>query len=343
MKVLQVITSLRIGGAERLALELVKGLRARGEECNLVIFDGTRTHLLDEAENFGIRPIILGSGSRAMYSPANIFTLRTLMQGYDIVHTHNFPAQLFTALGRKGNCPVLVTTEHNTTNRRRGRLAGRLVDKYMYARYACVICCGEGVRGEFVSRYPEIPATLIPNGIDLAPYLSLPAPRGKNILMVSAFRPQKDHATALRALALLPRDVTLTFAGDGQTRTAAEQLCRELGLTDRVKFTGNVSDIPSLYADAAVALLSTHYEGFSLTTIEALASGRPLVASDVPGVRENVGDASILVPEGDAEAMANAIKAVIEGKISRNGREKAKEFDIRNTINQYIDNYKSLI
>ena len=82
---------------------------------------------------------------------------------------------------------------------------------------------------------------------------------------------------------MLPPEITLTYAGDGVIRTATQEAARALGVSARVRFTGNVADIPELYRQADIALLSTRHEGLSLSTIEAMASGIPLIVSDVPG------------------------------------------------------------
>ncbi len=358
MRVLQVISSLRMGGAERLALELTARMRGAGLEAELAIFDGTPSPLLDEARSRGIHPVVLGMGMRDIYSPARIKDLRKLTAGkphFDIVHTHNTAPQLFGALacGRRG--PALVTTEHNTTNRRRGSMWGQLFDRALYARYSAIACCSQRVHDEFVKALGPSPRLLtVTNGIDLTPYLSLPpAPHtgddGKVILMVSAFREQKDHLTALRALSLLPDGFTMIFAGDGALRGTTEEACRSMGLAGRVTFTGNVADIPALYARADISLLSTRYEGPSLACVEAMASGRPLVATGVPGVEDIVtGGAGITVRPNDPAGMARAIISLatdpdLAAGTACKGRDTAMQYDIKNTVNNYINLYKNIL
>ena len=130
--------------------------------------------------------------------------------------------------------------------------------------------------------------SVIENGIDLSTYSAAASgtPAASNetdILMVAAFRPQKDHLTALRALPLLPSETTLSFAGEGSTRLQIEAEVRRLGLEKRVRFLGPVSNVAERLQAAGIALLSTHYEGLSLSSIEAMASGTPLVAADGSG------------------------------------------------------------
>ena len=86
MKILHVITSLRTGGAEKLMVDLLPRLRRKGDEVDLLLFDGTPTPFLHQLEDLGIRIFSLSIGEN-VYNPLNIFRLRRFMHGYDIVHT----------------------------------------------------------------------------------------------------------------------------------------------------------------------------------------------------------------------------------------------------------------
>ena len=357
MKVLHVITSMRTGGAENLVAAMLPRLRTAGIEPSLALLDATPTPLLSRVEDAGIEVFRLGRGLRSVYNPLHIRRLASLMQNgrFDIVHTHNSTPQFFARWARPGNGPKLVTTEHNTSNRRRGIPGFHIVDLDMYRAYDAIVCCGEAVMTALLERHPSLAShkhiEVIANGIDLTPYISLmppypPADRVE-ILMVSAFRPQKDHVTALRAIAMLPPRFHLTLAGDGQLLKQTMALAESLGVADKVCFAGNRTDIPSLYSGAHIALLSTHYEGLSLGCIEAMASGRPFVASDVRGVREITSGVATLTPEADPFALAEAINRVADNytaalPLASAARAKATIFDIENTVKQYINLYTAI-
>ena len=102
-------------------VDLLPRLREKGPEIELAVFDGTRTDFYHALKQQGIAIHTLGMGLKAMHSPRCIPALRRLIQQFEVVHTHNTPCQFFTALACIGlkNAPQLVTTEHNTTNRRR--------------------------------------------------------------------------------------------------------------------------------------------------------------------------------------------------------------------------------
>ncbi len=354
MKVLHVITSLRTGGAERLVLDLTAKMREAGIETDIAVFDGTQTPLMDEARKREINPIILGTGYRSMYDPRHVIRLGKIIGKYDLVNTHNYTPQIFTALasGRRGK-PVIVTTEHNTDNRRRGNMLFRIPDHIMYRRYDSVICCSEPVRSNMADYLgTQEKMVTIANGINLTPFLTIPENSGhngrKNILMVAAFRPQKDHLTALRALSLLPAEVGMTFAGEGETMDAVKAEASRLGLDNRVTFAGNITDIPGACREADAMLLSTRYEGLSLSSIEAMASGRPFVATDVNGITENTGDGALLVPPGSPREMAEALRLTLYDpgfarSLGEKGRRQAQRFDISTTTKLYISHYQTLL
>jgi len=121
---------------------------------------------------------------------------------------------------------------------------------------------------------------------------------------------QKDHETSLRAMAKVTNtSVTLTLLGDGPDRARLESLATELGLGGRVVFEGQVPGVLDRVAGFDAALLSTRREGLPRVAVEAMALGLPVIGSDVAGVRDVVSDErnGLLVPAGDADAMAGAI------------------------------------
>lgn len=108
MQILQVITSLRMGGAEHIVVELANRLRAFGHQVDIVVFDGVETPFMKELDA-SVKVYKLGHG---VYNPLYIFKLMGLMRRYDIVHTHNSSPQLFVAIARMLCSVGLVSTEH---------------------------------------------------------------------------------------------------------------------------------------------------------------------------------------------------------------------------------------
>lgn len=362
MRTLQVITSLRTGGAERLVVDLAKQMKQAGNEVEILLFDGTETPLKAEAGTASIPVCALSEGWQAMRNPLLLFKLMRVLRKnrYDVVHAHNTSCQLLLAVASCFQHLRLVTTEHNTDNRRRRWRGYRAVDRWMYGRYRRVICVGEETRQALASWLgrPELTnrLTVIPNGIDASKYAEaipsedITSQGGRIILMVSSFRPQKDHPTLIRALAILPVEYRLYLAGGSETDedrrylNDCKQLVTDLGLGKRVCFLGIRPDVPQLLAASDVVVLSTAYEGMSLSLLEAMAAGRPLLASDVPGVHDLVSGAGLLFPFGDDQRLAELIRQVCEdpsfaAEVGANCRARAADYDVAETARRYLQEY----
>ena len=358
-RILHIITSLRIGGAERMVSELLPRLLNRGHNVELLLFDGTRSSLYNCIEQDSITIHTLGKGAMQMWNPLHIFRLRKFLhrERFDIVHTHNTPSQLLTALAAGKDASVLITTEHNTFNRRRNWRWYAAIDRWMYGRYDGVICVGNKVKENLMSRLyknadsPNI--TIVPNGVDLKRFTDSVLYSSKKedehiIIMVAAFRKQKDQPTLLRAMQYLPDNYTLWLAGDGEQKKECEKLANTLGINHRVSFLGNRADVPQFLTIANVVVLSSHYEGMSLSCIEGMVSGRPFIASDVAGLHDIVEGAGLLFSHEDHKRLAELIRQVCENKeygseVATRCRERAMQYDIENTVSGYEHIYNTLM
>jgi glycosyltransferase involved in cell wall biosynthesis len=170
----------------------------------------------------------------------------------------------------------------------------------------------------------------------------------KLIIQVSRFIYPKDQKTLIKALKLLPAYIKLLLVGDGDQRKDCEDLVVQLGLEKRVAFLGVRLDVPELLKAADVVVLSSDFEGLSLSSIEGMASGRPFLASDVPGLTEIVKGAGILFPRGNFEKLAEEILNLLSDadyydEISENCMARAKHYNLNNMVDQYIELYKKLI
>lgn len=352
MRILHVITSLRTGGAEKLMVDLLPRLRQMGHQVDLCVFDGIKTAFYQELEKSGVKIYSLREGG-SVYDVRNILALKRIMKHYDIVHTHNTAPQLFAAIANIFGSQILVTTEHNTTNRRRDKWYLKWGDQWMYGQYKKIICISDQARENLVKYMGEDSKIItIYNGIDIARFANaLPLEANndncKKITMVSAFRPQKDHKTLIKAFCLLPECYRLLLVGDGEMKNETELYAKQFSCSDRIVFLGNRSDIPAILKSSDVVVLSSHYEGLSLSSIEGMASGTPFIASDVEGLHEIVNDYGILVPHEDANALACAIQSICEDKeyakkIAKQCQNRARQFDISQMAERYDQTYQQI-
>ena len=169
---------------------------------------------------------------------------------------------------------------------------------------------------------PAAKLEVIPNGILLEPFAGAPnrplraawtgSPPRPVVLTVARFDRQKGHSHLLAAAARLP-DVAFVLAGDGPERYTIEADISRLGLGDRVILLGYRADVPDLLANCDLFVLPSLFEGLPLSVLEAMAAGKPVIASAIGGTDEAVvhGETGVLVPPGDAEALAAAIRLVL--------------------------------
>ena len=259
---------------------------------------------------------------------ATVLSLRKIALEWqpDILVAHGFSDHLWGRYaGILAKVPHLVHVEHNSRER---YTAWRLKQALWLARYTAVsIGVSEGVKARLLELgFPAERCVAIPNGIDMQRFPKqdlLPwDQRQPALVMAARFARQKDHETLLHALALLAQQglkPTLYLAGGGKQRQQqrARTLATKLGIADQVQFLGQVQDLPQFLMQQQIFVLSTHYEGMPLALLEGMAAGCACIGSNVVGVREVLehGRTGLLVAEGDASAMAEAIHGLLNNPV----------------------------
>lgn len=361
MKVLHVINSLALRGAETLVANLLPMVKDLGQlEISLWTLREPRGPLAEKLATSGVK--MMYSGTESVYSLRHILALAQHFRkvNYDLVHVHLFPAQLYVPLARTLSRREfrLITTEHSTHNRRRKKMF-RPVDEWMYRQYDLVACISEGVRQALKnwlrSRVPRLEVVL--NGIPLVETCTVtPLTRttltGSEsddliVVMVGAFTEQKDQSTIIRAIAQVP-GLQLVLVGDGPLRADSEKVAREFSVQDRVRFLGWRSDVPRILAAADIYVQSSHWEGFGIAALEAMAAGLPVVVSNVDGLREVVGRSGLLFEPGNAEQLAALLRklaadSALRTRLGQEARVRSKRFAIESTAERYVKLYEELV
>lgn len=356
MRILHVITDLNTGGAEKLLVDLLPILKERGD-VELALFVGTRTPFFDVLERTGIK-IHVFANSGSVYNPVSIIKLAKLARLFDIVHTHNTAPQLYGAIASLFCNTKFCTTEHTTTNHHRVWWF-KPVERWMYGRYNHVVCISEATYENMKAvAGPNIPeATVISNGIDIESYQrAVPASRGdintdaknKVLLMIGRLSYQKDQATIIRAMALLPSDVDLWLVGDGETHDELQKLAMECSVTDRVHFLGTRTDVANLLKACDIVIQSSHIEGFGLAAVEGMAAGKPVIASDVRGLAQVVDGAGILFPHADVGILAREVMHLLSDQfyydtVSARCVDRACLYDIHRMATEYEKVYERMV
>lgn len=362
MRVLYVISSLKTGGAEVLICNMIKRLREYGHQVDLCLFCDEETPLFKMVESNidGIKIYKLG---HSFYSISYIIKLIRIIRKYDVIHTHLSYPQLFVAIANLFCGKCLITTEHSSNNRKRNSRWLSIVDRWMYSRYNTVVCISD-VAEKNLKNYLNVgnrkrPAILtINNGVDVerihgaSPILreSVGSSIDRFVLvMVAGLRPEKDHDTIIRAMTHFSKGkFELWLVGDGVRRLEIEQEIVDLHVEDCVKLLGLRNDVPSVLKAADVIVMSSHWEGLSLSNIEGMSAGKPFIASDVDGLREVTKGYGILFPQGDDKELARIVNELAEDQalyeeVSQQCYNRAKEFDLSKTVSEYISVYENNI
>lgn len=360
LKVLQIINSMSTGGAEKLILDTVPLYRKLGVEMDVLLFDGTQFPFYIKLEETKCCTIF-SLGLKSVYNPIAIFKIIPYLRKYDAIHVHLFPAQYYVVLAKllSFSKTKLIFTEHSTTNRRLNNSIFKWIDQFIYRGYDKIICITIPVQ-KIVLAHTKLPISrtnLILNGVAISEYnnsisyskLDLNCQDSdKIIIQISSFQEPKDQPTLIKSLLHLPQEVKLLLVGDGVLKNSCEDLVSQLGLQHRVFFLGVRTDVPRLLKTADIVVLSSKYEGLSLSSIEGMASGKPFIASNVPGLSEVVSGAGVLFTQGDEKELAQKIMELFNDEklyqaVAKSCEIRANQYDIKKMVTQHISLYESLV
>ncbi|MCO5398473.1 glycosyltransferase family 4 protein [Ralstonia sp. 21MJYT02-11] len=305
-----VITNSEVGGAQAHVADLLKGLRGRVDAVVLAGGDGP---LFANAHACGAKTVRLGLLDNALSPWRALAAFKQLVRALravrpDLIHAHSAKAG---ALGRLAGwllgIPVVYTVHgfaFKEAAPARQRIIARTMEWLLAPLTARMICVAEAER-EIAETLP-IPRPrirVIHNGIADSSNLATPRAPVRRIVMVARLAAPKRADTLIRAFAraALP-DCELILAGDGPQSTALRTLADTLA-PGRIRFYGVVTHIPALLASAQIFALVSDHEGFPLSVLEAMRAGMPIVASDLPGIREQLadGDCGVLIPGNDEQ------------------------------------------
>ncbi len=370
MKILHLITTLDVGGAEMHLLAQVRGQSSRGHTVRVAYLKGHGTLAADFAAAGAAHVVCIGSG------PLAPFRLSSAMRDADIVHTHLLKADMLGALTAlvTGRRQRLVASKHNDEQVLKRPLVSR-IHGFLGNVPVRTIVLSDHV-GRFVAEHGRVrreSITRIYYGLDPTPFEDPALASGRDAVRqsfgfgrddvvftcVARFAPQKAHDVLLRALALARvrpggEHIRLLLVGDdpfGDGRVRAEKIARELDVMSVCKFAGIRRDVPGLLAASDVFVMCSLWEGLGLVFLEAMAARLPVLATRVSAVPEVVVDGAtgVLVPVSDPEALAQAFVALaldagLRGRLGRAGAERVRAaFGIERMIEETLAVYRAVI
>lgn len=250
----------------------------------------------------------------------------------DVLHAHDIYSNIFAVpFARAAGTPLVIASRRWWSARRDRKL--RLANRLSYSLAHRVLANGPSVARLVVDEgVPAERVRIVPNFLEESAFVSLTdaerdallaelgvPPQAMLIGSISNLRPIKDHATLLRAFALLPAasksaPLHLILVGDGECRAALEADSRELGVQNRVHFAGYRTNDPNLHHLFDVSVISSISEASSNSILEAMAAGKPVVATETGGNPDAVVDGvtGLLVPVSAPQELANAISRLLE-------------------------------
>ncbi|MHB8255415.1 MAG: glycosyltransferase [Acidiferrobacter sp.] len=339
--IVEVIYAPLVGGSETLAFNLCKEWQELGIQtriCCLYERNGALTQAFEEA---GIAYDLLdigGHGLMGRWARTTRYFLRTRPTAIHVHHLGSLVNVLIPAY--LTGCFHIVYTEHSAYSIARTRWMRRAIP--VVSRLVTRFTCVSRNLAEFFTTLgvPLSRMMTIYNGVDVDRYKPGP-PRAEfcpvvRIGAVGRLVPEKDYPTLLAALAILKAENVRFFAeiaGDGPLANDLKDLARALGLRDVLAFRGSCDNVPAFLRDLDIYVLSSRHEGLPLAVLEAMATALPVVATRITAIPEVIEDGltGVLVPPGDPQAMAAAIRALAKDGRKRRLLGEAAMVEVRKT------------
>lgn len=345
LRIVHVTLGLDVGGQEKLLVEMARHAD-RDRVALHVVSLTTRGPLAREIEACGwpITAMEAPSGLRLSLVGKLAWLFRKLKA--DVVHTHDDRPNIHASpAARLARVPLIVHTRHHQgvhlsdRQRRLVRFVSRWNDQFTCISHESALQASQ----QGIARHR---LRVVHNGIDVERFAHRGADLSGYAVVVARLAPLKGIHHLLDAVpAILARcpDFRLHIAGDGPERAALEQHAERLHLRDVVQFLGTVQDVPTLLAGARLFVLPSLSEGISLTLLEAMASGLPVVTTHVGGNPEVVLDGltGLLVPPADSPALADALTRCwteprLCARFADAGRRRVcEQFDVRRMVSDY--------
>src|SRR5882757_1594451 len=334
MRVLQIISSSGMYGAEAVILNLSRFLNAGPHRSMVGVFSNSSApnHQLHErAVKEGIESYLIpcnGQVDRTTIANIRELAVRT---GADVVHSHGYKADIYVYLALRGSGIPFVSTCHTWYDNDLSVFFYGVADRFVLRKYARVVAVSDEVRMRLLKAgVREEKVDLVRNGIDLRPFdnvipslRAVSAPDRTLIVgLIGRLSWEKGIDIFLRAAARVVAELPnarFVVVGEGLDRDKLELLIDELQIRKNVSMLGRREDMPSIYASLDVIVSSSRQEGLPMAILEGMASGLPLVATAVGEVPTVVTDGrtGVLVPSEDADSLAAKIVDLLQDSEKR--------------------------
>ncbi len=365
MKVFHLISSAGFYGAERVIVTLSQTLKGMGHPATVGVFRNERspnTEIAVEARVKNIPVQLFPCKGRLDWNTVRLLRASLKEHRPDVVHAHGFKADIYGYLATRGSGAILVSTCHTWYDNDLAVYLFGVLDRFVLRRFDMTVAVsGEVAQQLRSSGVGESRIRIIGNGINV-PQFACARPTLRQHLVASTavvglvgrLAPEKGIQYFLDAAAVVLRsspEVSFVVVGDGPERRNLEEAVRSLGIENKVHFAGKLEDMAGVYASLDILVSSSLKEGLPMTILEALAAGRPVVATAVGAVPELVlhEQTGLLTPPADAGALASAILRLLDDgqlreKLAVQGQRLVQEqFSAEAMATQYLKVYDEVI
>lgn len=314
--VVHIIPTLNFGGAEKFVVELTKHI-SQYEITQTIITLWDERPLMSQLPD-GVECVLISFPHTSYARRIGVIAQKLKELHADIVHTHLFSADVWGRLAaRYAHIPV-VTTEHNI-NISESRLWA-CIKRCMKNFSALYTAPSQAVATYMRDAYHISPSRvqIIQHGIDVKKFSTIQEASFKKpyrIGIIGRLVEQKGHRYMIQALTQFSSDdIRLVITGSGKKKEELMVYAQKLEMDDKIQWHDPTPHVERVYADCDIVVVPSVWEGLGLVVLEAMASGRLVIASDVDGIGEIVENNStgLLVPAQDSNALASAIRGAIE-------------------------------
>ncbi|WP_047150873.1 glycosyltransferase family 4 protein [Aneurinibacillus tyrosinisolvens] len=355
MKIVYIITRSDWGGAQAHVFDLLR-YACTSNKCYLII--GEEGILAERARELDIPVWIVPTLIQAIhpfYDVLAIHHIRRIIKNIrpDIVHAHSSKAGIVGRIAAWITGVPSIFTAHGWAFTDGVSVVRKKISipmERLVAKLSTYIICVSEFDRQLALRYKvanEEQLVTVHNGITEQGMVSEHHNKDKTkIIMVARFSTQKDYRTLILTSAKLSSPVELFLVGEGELLESSRRLAVEQGVASKINFLGMRKDIPEILSACDVFVLTSHYEGFPISILEAMRAGLPVIASDVGGVKEAVVDGvtGYIVPREDVQAVRDRLETLAKNpklrkQMGQAGRGRYLE---RFTSQQMVDKIFSL-
>ena len=355
IKVAIVLPYFGAGGAEKMVSQLAANMNHKVYHMEVFcVYGPPQTNRLEEALNEKGIPIHF-IGKKKGFSISAMLRLFRELDHFDpdLIHTHLY-ACVYAAPWPVIRKKPYLHTFHTLPEIENTRFVRRGLTKFLVKRNRMIPVAISKSNRQMVADYYGLNIAAVPmvqNPVDVQKFAA-----GKQVdedvfrfITIGRFSKEKNQQMMYHAFAsFLARghEARLLMLGKGEEEANLKALAKELGIDDRIDYSGYVDNVEDYLKTASVFLLSSLYEAQPLCVLEAMAAGKPIIATDVGGVSDIVtADNGILVPAGDTEAMAQAMEQLylsepLRKRMSECSITNAAAYDVTNTVCGYSELYR---